>query len=167
MNTHTVVKPSVVAGIGLKDASRTAVLALLDLTLADEYLLYTKTRNFHWNVTGFHFAAMHKFFEEQYGQLDGFVDEVAERSRALGGRSLGSMREFLSKTRLSESLGDAKKKEETMIAELLADHESLTRSLRKDVDECARLGDQGTADFLTGLMESHEKMAWMLRSFLS
>lgn len=167
MTTHSVVKPSVVSGIGLKDSSKAAVLSLLDLTLADEYLLYTKTRNFHWNVTGFHFAAMHKFFEEQYGQLDGFVDEVAERSRALGGRSLGSMREFLGKARLTESLGDAKKKEETMLAELLSDHESLARSLRKDVDECARLGDQGTADFLTGLLESHEKMAWMLRSHLS
>jgi starvation-inducible DNA-binding protein len=108
---------------------------------------------------------MHKFFEEQYGQLDGIVDDVAERSRALGGRSLGSMREFLLKTRLQESVG-GDKKEGTMVGELLADHESLVRSLRKDVDECGRLGDQGTADFLTGVMETHEKMAWMLRSFL-
>ena len=167
MNTHTVVKPSVILGLGLKESSKTAVLALLDLVLADEYLLYTKTRNFHWNVTGLHFAALHKFFQDQYEQLDGSVDEVAERSRALGGRSLGSMREFLSRARLTEAVGDAKKKEETMIAELLADHEALVRSLRKDVDECGRLGDQGTADFLTGLMESHEKMAWMLRSFLN
>ena len=167
MNAHTAVKPSIVSGLGLKEPSKTAVLALLDLVLADEYLLYTKTRNFHWNVTGFHFAAMHKFFQDQYEQLDGFVDEVAERSRALGGRSLGSMREFLSKARLTEAAGDAGKKESAMITELLADHESLVRSLRKDVDECGRLGDQGTADFLTGLMESHEKMAWMLRSHLS
>jgi starvation-inducible DNA-binding protein len=166
MNTQTAVKPSANTGIGLKESARTAVLALLDLTLADEYVLYTKTRNFHWNVTGFHFSAMHKFFEEQYGLLDGFVDETAERSRALGGRALGSMKEFLAKARLQES-PSRPLKEEAMLSELLSDHESLIRSLRADVETAAGAGDQGTADFLTGLMESHEKMAWMLRSFIN
>jgi len=92
--------------------------------------------------------------------------ETAERSRALGGRALGSMKEFLSKTRLAESPSGALK-EDAMVAALLSDHEALIRSLRKDVDEVAHLGDQGTADFLTGLMQTHEKMAWMLRSFLN
>lgn len=166
MNTHTQRKPSVVAGIGLQESSRKGVLALLALTLADEYVLYTKTRNFHWNVTGFHFDALHKFFEAQYKELDAYVDDTAERSRALGGRALGSMKEFLGKARLAESPAVALK-EDAMLAELLADHEALIRSLRKDVDESARLGDQGTSDFLTGLLAGHEKMAWMLRSFLN
>jgi len=151
-------------GIGLTASSKNAVLSLLDLTLADEFVLYTKTRNFHWNVTGFHFGALHKFFEEQYEQLDGIIDETAERSRAVGGRALGSMKEFLAKARLAESVGKALK-EESMLAELLSDHEALIRSLRHDVAECDRLGDQGTTDFLTGLLKAHEKMAWMLRSF--
>jgi starvation-inducible DNA-binding protein len=166
MNTQTLRKPSATAGLGLQDSSRKEVLALLDMTLADEYVLYTKTRNFHWNVTGFHFAAMHKFFQDQYEQLDTIVDDAAERSRALGGRALGSMKEFLAKARLAESPA-VTLKEEAMLAELLADHEALVRSLRKDVEEVSRLGDQGTADFLTGLMQTHEKMAWMLRSFLN
>lgn len=166
MNAHTLRKPSAVAGIGLQESSRKGVLALLAITLADEYVLYTKTRNFHWNVTGIHFDALHKFFEAQYKELDAFIDETAERSRALGGRSLGSMKEFLGKARLAESPA-VTLKSEAMLAELLADHEALIRSLRKDVDESARLGDQGTADFLTGLLTAHEKMAWMLRSFLN
>lgn len=166
MTPQTSLKPQKVADIGLKDSSRIEVLALLDRALADEYVLYTKTRNFHWNITGFHFSAMHKFFEEQYGLLDGIVDEVAERSRALGGRALGSMKEFLSKARLAESPTRALTEDE-MVTELLANHESLIRSLRIDVDACGRLGDQGTADFLTGMMEAHEKMAWMLRSFVN
>lgn len=166
MNTQTLRKPSATAGLGLQDPSRKEVLFLLDLTLADEYVLYTKTRNFHWNVTGFHFAAMHAFFQDQYEQLDTIVDDAAERCRALGGRALGSMKEFLAKARLIES-PSVPLKEEAMVAELLSDHEALVRSLRKDVDVAARLGDQGTADFLTGLMRTHEKMAWMLRSFLN
>lgn len=166
MNAHTLRKPAATAGLGLQDSARKDVLALLDATLADEYLLYTKTRSFHWNVTGFHFDAMHKFFQEQYEQLDTVVDETAERSRALGGRALGSLKEFLLRTRLTESPAVVLK-EGAMIAELLSDHEALVRSLRKDVDETARLGDMGTSDFLTGLMRTHEKTAWMLRSFLS
>lgn len=162
MNSHSVLKP-VQAGIGLTTTAKSAVLGLLDHVLADEYVLYTKTRNFHWNVTGMHFSAMHKFFEEQYEQLDGIVDEVAERSRAIGGRALGSMKEFLGKARLQEST-DKVMKEESMIAELLADHESLVRTLRRDIEECDRLGDQGTSDFLTGVLKTHEKTAWMLRS---
>jgi starvation-inducible DNA-binding protein len=54
-----------------------------------------------------------------------------------------------------------------MLKDLLGDHEALIRDLRKDCDDAQnKYGDAGTADFLTGLMEEHEKMAWMLRSFL-
>ncbi len=103
MTTLTAHKPSKTADIGLKESARTSVLGILDRTLADECVLSAKTRNFHWNVTGFHFSAMHKFFEEQYDALDGIVDETAERSRSIGGRALGSMKDFLLKTRLAEA----------------------------------------------------------------
>jgi len=159
-------KPEAKLDIGLKDSARTSVLGILDRTLADEFVLNTKTRNFHWNVTGFHFSAMHKFFEEQYGVLDGIVDETAERSRALGGRALGSLKDFLLKTRLEEAQSRSHTEDE-MVAELLANHESLIKHLRSDLDACGQAGDQGTMDFLTGLLKTHEKMAWMLRSFVS
>lgn len=152
--------------LGIKDNARTSVLGILDRTLADEFVINTKTRNFHWNVTGPRFSTLHKFFEEQYGLLDEVVDETAERSRAIGGRALGSLKEFLLKTRLTEAPMRAYGEDE-MLAELLSDHETLIKSLRADIDESGRLGDQGTADFLTGLMKTHEKMAWMLRSFVS
>ena len=155
-----------ITNIGLKESARAKVLTVLDPVLADEYVLYTKTRNFHWNVVGPNFNDRHKFFEAQYEILDGHVDAVAERSRALGGRALGSLKEFLAVARLKESVGRTPK-EEAMIAELLRDHEALIRTLRADVDETTRLGDAGTADFLTGILEEHEKMAWMLRSFVS
>lgn len=166
MSTATAQKPSKTADVGLKEDSRTAILQILDRTLADEFVLNAKTRNFHWNVTGFHFSAMHKFFEEQYEALDEVVDETAERARALGGRSLGSLKEFLLRTRLTEAPARDHTEDE-MVAALLSDHTSLIKSLRVDLDECARLGDAGTADFLTGLLKTHEKMAWMLRSFVN
>ena len=150
--------------IGLSEKNRQEVGKLLNILLSDEYVLYTKTRNFHWNVTGPQFNDLHKFFEGQYGELDGFVDEVAERGRALGVPSFGSLQEFLRHSRLKEQSG-LELGAKAMLGQLLADHESLIRHLRVDSEAAAELGDAGTNDFLVGLMESHEKMAWMLRAF--
>ncbi len=152
--------------IGLDSKSREGVVDILNTLLSDEYVLYTKTRNFHWNVVGMQFNDLHKFFDAQYAALNEVVDQVAERARSLGGKSLGSLKEFLANTRLKESVGQSLEAED-MLSILLSDHESVIQSLRKDVDTCAdKYQDQGTTDFLTGLMEEHEKMAWMLRSFL-
>ncbi len=152
--------------IGLNDKQRSGVVDILNAALADEFVLYTKTRNFHWNVVGPQFNDLHKFFEAQYEELEGFIDDVAERARALGGVALGSMQGFLKHTRLKESTG-APPAAMAMIAELLNDHEAIIRQLRDDIGKVSdKFGDEGTADFLTGNMEAHEKMAWMLRAFL-
>jgi len=152
--------------IGLRDGDSAAVVEILNRLLADEYVLYTKTRNYHWNVVGPQFNDLHKFFEAQYEAVDGIVDEVAERARSLGGRAWGTLAEFAKATRLREEPGEAPSAKD-MLARLLADHEAIVRVLRADlvaVDE--KHGDAGTNDFLTGLVEQHEKMAWMLRAFL-
>jgi starvation-inducible DNA-binding protein len=73
--------------IGISERSREAVVRILNDVLSDEYVLYTKTRNYHWNVVGPQFNDYHKFFEAQYDALNEVVDDVAERVRALGGWS--------------------------------------------------------------------------------
>jgi starvation-inducible DNA-binding protein len=152
--------------IGLLEEQREGVVAILNTLLADEYLLYTKTRNYHWNVVGPQFNDLHKFFEAQYNELNEIVDDVAERARALGGHACGTMAEFLKSTRLQEESGVYPEARQ-MIANLLADHEAVIGHLRIDLETCVeRYHDAGTNDFLTGLMEQHEKMAWMLRAFL-
>ncbi len=151
--------------LGLSDSQRSDVVGILTTLLADEFLLYTKTRNYHWNVVGHQFHDLHKFFEGQYEALDEIVDEVAERARSLGGPSAGTLKEFLGAARLKESPGESPDAR-GMVANLLSDHESIVRSLRGDLETCTKLGDAGTADFLTGLMERHEKTAWMLRATL-
>jgi starvation-inducible DNA-binding protein len=150
--------------IGLSEEQRAGVIAILNVVLADEYVLYTKTRNFHWNVVGPHFHALHKFFEEQYTELDELVDDVAERVRAVGGEAIGTLAELRSQARLSEAPGEYPHAR-AMVLTLLADHEGLVECLRRDLEAVGeRYGDIGTNDFLTGLMERHEKMAWMLRA---
>jgi starvation-inducible DNA-binding protein len=152
--------------LGIAPAQRTAVVQLLNQLLADEFVLYAKTRNYHWNVVGPHFHDLHKFFESQYEQIEDFIDDVAERARTLGGTAAGTLAEFSQLTRLKEHPGATPSAHE-MVQHLLADHETLIRQLREDLAACQdKHGDAGTADFLTGLLEEHEKMAWMLRSCL-
>lgn len=152
--------------IGLSAQQRQAVCSILNALLADEYLLNTKTHNYHWNVRGIHFYELHKFFESQYEALGETIDDVAERVRSLDGVAAGTMAEFLNLARLKEDsirVTDAK----SMIRNLLEDHETMVRQLRGDIGKVNdNLADIGTADFLTSLMENHEKMAWMLRSML-
>jgi starvation-inducible DNA-binding protein len=153
--------------IGISDDNRQKVVAILNTLLADEFLLYIKTRNYHWNVTGPQFNDLHKFFESLYEELDDVVDDVAERARSLGGRAFGTLDEFRTSARLGEKPGTVPPARE-MLASLLADHEAVTRTLREDIATVNdRYQDVGTADFLTGLLEKHEKTAWMLRSFLA
>jgi len=91
--------------------------------------------------------------------------ELRERVRALGGNSAGSLGEFLELARNKESSG-LPRDAQGMVGSLLAAHEALIRNLRSDLEKAAEFGDAGTNDFLTGLMEQHEKMAWMLRATL-
>jgi starvation-inducible DNA-binding protein len=152
--------------IGLTEATRSGVIELLTPLLADEYLLYTKTRNYHWNVVGPQFNDLHKFFEAQYEELDGFVDDVAERIRQLGAKTPGTLAEFTEAARLAEHPGQHPEAR-GMLSALLADHEAVIQTLRSDVATTMdKFGDAGTSDFLTSLMEKHEKMAWMLRGYL-
>lgn len=151
--------------LGLTDDGRKAVIDILNTLLADEFVLYTKTRNYHWNVVGPAFSQLHKFFEAQYEELDEVIDEVAERARSLGGRAAGSLAEFARLSRLKEASGESAAS--AMIADLLSDHEAVVRNVRKVLDAVGgQYGDAGTNDFLTGLVEQHEKMAWMLRAHL-
>jgi len=158
-------EPTMDLNIGLSDEQCSAVVKILNTLLSDEYVLYTKTRNYHWNVLGPQFNDLHKFFEEQYTELNVVADDVAERARALGGWALGTLKEFSQHARLNEHPGEYPNARQ-MIANLLADHEALVRQLRADLESAEKHHDMGTNDFLTGLMEKHEKMAWMLRAFL-
>ena len=151
--------------IGLAPNSRQKVIDMLGNIIADQYILYTKTRNYHWNVTGEDFIQYHKLFEEQYSAIDEDIDEVAERIRALGGKTPATLGEFLKSATLKEHPAKYPTAK-VMIANLLADHETVIRNLRKDIVSCAKLDDVGTEDFLTQLMEKHEKTAWMLRATL-
>ena len=136
----------------------------LNQVLADEFVLYVKTLNFHWNIEGRDFHALHLFLDEQYNQLQTIIDSVAERVRKIGHFAIGSMNEFLSSASLKEHAGAASVSE-NMIAELATDHEAVIRTMRNLINDFEdKYDDSGSSDFITGIMKQHEKMAWMLRA---
>lgn len=152
--------------IDLTNEQRKGVVKILSKVLADEYVLLVKTKNYHWNVRGHHFHDLHIFFDKQYEQLIERVDEVAERIRMLGELTPGTLEEFLKLARLKEEAGNSPEYPK-MLENLLNDHETTIRNLRAELKTCEDVHhDMGTTDFLTGLMEKHEAMAWMLRAFL-
>lgn len=152
--------------VGLTDGQRQGVCEILNRTLADLAILYTKTRNYHWNVTGMQFHSLHEVFEEQYQQIAEASDEVAERVRMLGEHPIGTMAEFLQHSQLTEMPGDYPDAP-AMITNLLSDHEQVINQLRRGVQVTDdHYADASTSDFLTELLQQHEKMAWMLRAFV-
>ncbi len=153
-------------GIGITDSNRQAVANELAKILADENVLYQKTKNAHWNIEGTDFYAMHKFFETQFGQLDELIDSVAERIRSLGHYAPATLQSYLSLTHLTEKnkyVNDS----QGFLRELLSDHESLIMIMRQHIKAFTDdHHDLGTSDFITSLMEQHEKMAWFIRAHI-
>ncbi len=152
--------------IGITESNRQEVATVMSKILADETVLYIKTKNAHWNIEGADFYDKHKFFETQYGQLDELIDSVAERIRSIGHYAPATLKSYLDLTHLTEQTRE-KNDSQGFIKELLADHESIVVILREHIKSIANeFHDAGTSDFIIGLMETHEKMAWFLRSHL-
>ncbi|MCO5237622.1 MAG: DNA starvation/stationary phase protection protein [Chitinophagaceae bacterium] len=152
--------------IGITGKDRQAVASLLNQVLADEHILYNKTRSYHWNVESPNFSALHKFFEEQYTTLAEIIDEVAERVRKIGHYAEGRLKELVKLATLDEPEIPTQAKEQ--LSNLLVDHELIIQNLRKQIPKIEeKYNDVGSSDFLTGLIQQHEEMAWMLRAHLA
>jgi len=158
-------KGSKMVNLGMDYQKQEQMAQSLNKLLAHEYVLYTETLNFHWNVRGKHFGPLHELFNKQYEQLLGMADRIAERVRALGSFSLGTLPEFLEQSTLVQKPGSGLD-DMSMIAQLLEDHEAVIQLMRDYSAQAAQARDEGSVNMLGDLIETHEKMAWMLRSHL-
>ncbi len=155
------------ANIGISDKNKQAIADQLSKILADEFMLYSKTLNAHWNIEGPDFHAVHVYLESLYNQQQEIVDTVAERIRAFGHYVPAQLKKYLELTHLSEK-SLKKNDSQTLFAELLEDHESIIQFLRENIKPVAdKLKAEGVSDYITGLMEYHQKTAWMLRAHLN
>lgn len=153
------------AQIGLTDKKTKEIALVLSQLLADESILYLKTRKAHWNVEGPDFHTVHVYFEQLYSELETYIDDVAERIRKIGHYAPATMEEYLQLSHLTEKRVE-KNDSMSYISDLLSDHENIIIFIREQINKIDKLEDFGSSDFLTGLMEKHEKTAWMLRAHL-
>jgi len=153
--------------IGISQGDRKKIAEGLSNFLADSFTLYLKTHNFHWNVTGPMFNALHNMFEQQYTEQWGALDDIAERTRALGFNAPGSYAEFIRLSSLPEEPGLAEAPDwREMVRQLTVGNEAVARTARKVLKTADDAGDDPTVDLLTQRLQTHEKYAWMLRSLL-
>ena len=146
----------------LSEQNRRECAAALSKVLADTFLLYLKTHNFHWNVEGPQFLALHAKFEEQYRDLWNSIDDIAERIRALGQPAPGT-------TAKLKELSEIKENSEIpppadMLRELISDHGTAARTVRAALATAQTAGDEASAGLLTDRLTYLEKQLWMMRS---
>ncbi len=150
--------------IGISETNREKIAEGLSKVLADSYMVYLKTHNYHWNVTGEHFHSLHEQFEVQYTELAAAIDEIAERIRALGHRAPGSFLEYNELTTIEEDTDQPNSME--MVRRLAVDNETILRTAREALPACEAAGDEASIDLITERLHTHSKTAWMLRSNL-
>lgn len=144
--------------------SQPAVVEQLSKLLASSYILYLKTQNYHWNVTGPMFTTLHALFETQYTELAAAIDEIAERIRALDAKAPGSFAAFAKLSPVKEETGQPTA--DKMIRKLVADQGAIDKIAHDLFDAADAVEDQATADLATRRLDVHQKNAWMLRSHL-
>ncbi|RJX33237.1 MAG: DNA starvation/stationary phase protection protein [Oxalobacter sp.] len=154
--------PKIDNGISAKD--REAISEALSKVLADSFVLYLKTHNYHWNVTGPMFQTLHIMFMEQYTELWNALDQIAERIRSLGFKAPGSFKEFQKLSSMKE--GDSALDAGDMIRDIIAGQDAVARSCRAAMALANKADDQPTVDTMVQRLQVHEKTAWMLRSLI-
>ncbi len=152
---------------GMTEENRKKVIDLLNLQVADHYVVVTKTKFYHWNVEGPEFHDIHELLDEQYAVLADITDELAEQCLKLGGQAAGTLDWFKKHTRLSEDKGETIPDTRMMIQNLLDHHESIMEQLHQDIkDTDEKYDDAVTSNLLQDVSAKHHRMAWMLRMIL-
>jgi starvation-inducible DNA-binding protein len=151
--------------IDLPSNVREEIVGILNKTLAASLDLKTQTKQAHWNVKGMDFYQLHELFDEMAGELEEYIDMVAERVTALGGTAMGTARIAASESILPEydlnAVGGAD--HVTALAERFA---AYAKHLRDAIDTTDDLGDADTADLYTEISRTIDKRLWFLEAHL-
>ncbi|HQX55990.1 MAG TPA: DNA starvation/stationary phase protection protein Dps [Pyrinomonadaceae bacterium] len=151
--------------IDIAKGKREKLIALLNQRLADAFDLKSQSKQAHWNVKGMNFIALHELFDQVATELDPMVDDIAERITTLGGTALGTVRVAAQNSSLAEyplEISDGADHVDAL-SNVLAD---FGKKVRADIDTADELGDADTADLLTGVSRSIDKLLWFVEAHL-
>ena len=138
----------------------------LNLYLANQLVDYVKKHNLHWNLKGSHFFTLHAKLEELYEEAGDILDEVAERILALGGNPVSNMKEALSMATIKE-LEDGPKSTDQTIKALISDTDYWIKDSKEIAELADKEGDSVTNDMFNGYTKAYQKLAWMLKAYVS
>jgi len=129
--------------------------------LADVFVLYVKTKNFHWHMSGRHFRDYHLLLDEHSDQIFAMTDVIAERARKIGAPTLRSVVEISRHQRLHDNNNEFVTPKD-VLAELFADNRELTLWLRSTHDVCEQHNDVATASLIEVWIDEIERRTWFL-----
>ncbi|EPF31955.1 hypothetical protein HMPREF9194_02310 [Treponema maltophilum ATCC 51939] len=138
----------------------------LNLYLANQLVDYVKKHNLHWNLKGSHFFTLHAKLEELYEEAGDILDEVAERILALGGNPVSNMKEALSIATIKELENGPKSTDQTIKA-LISDTDYWIKDSKEIAELADKEGDSVTNDMFNGYTKAYQKLAWMLKAYVS
>ena len=152
--------------LALDEEVRRPVTLLLDHVLADEFALSTATRDYHWTITGPHFRSLYELFDEQYRELDQWMEKIVDRARSTG-LTVRTGWKALTESPHFEPVGGATLTPRNMLSALIGLHEDMAERLRSNPDSEHALGLlPGLSGLLEELQEYHETTAWLLSELL-
>ncbi|HTT64469.1 MAG TPA: DNA starvation/stationary phase protection protein [Bryobacteraceae bacterium] len=133
--------------------------------LADVFALYIKTKNFHWHISGPHFRDYHLLLDEQAEQIFAITDEIAERSRKIGGTTIRSIGDIARHQRLKDNDAESVSAKD-MLKELCHDNRHVTGLLRSAHEICEEHNDVATASLIEVWIDQSERRTWFLAETL-
>jgi starvation-inducible DNA-binding protein len=155
------VAPELNTPIDISSEASVPVIAALNEIVSDSFVLYVKTKNFHWHVSGPHFRDYHLLFDEQSEQIFGSIDDLAERVRKIGGTTIRSLGQIAKLTSLSEN-NEAFVEPQKMLLELIEDHKKVVHKMRKAHEVADDANDVATASLLENTIDEAERRLWFL-----
>lgn len=145
----------------LSDNAIPEITQALNGLIADSFALYTKTKNFHWHVSGPHFRDYHLLFDEQATEIFATIDDLAERVRKLGARTLHSVGEIAKLQTIPDNDKDFVSPSE-MLSELMNDNKHVIKRMRLAHEIADKHEDVATASILENFIDAAEKRNWFL-----
>ena len=133
----------------------------LTAILADVFAIYMKTKNFHWHMSGAHFRDYHLMLDEQSAQLFAMTDDIAERARKIGGRTIRSIGEISRMQRILDNDADYVEPAD-MLAELCEDNKQLAAELRAAHILCDERNDFSSVSMIDNWIDETERRVWFL-----
>ena len=144
--------------------SKTAVHDIseaLKLLLSDAFVLYLKTKNFHWHMSGPNFRDYHLMLDEQSDQIFAMTDVLAERVRKIGHLTMHSIGEISRNQRISDN-DAAYVTPQDMLAELREDNGELVKRMREAHEMIDEQNDVATNSLIEVFIDEAERRAWFL-----